>query len=64
MGTAEETALWTNIKALSMEYHLWGRPGIELENLFQLLDSINFKIIKHSVLSDQQGIVLAINNEF
>ena len=59
----EKTDLWKNIKSLSLEYHLWGRSGITIKYLFQLLDDLNFQLIYHSILNSDQGIVLAINKQ-
>jgi FkbM family methyltransferase len=60
----EDTSSWKNIKSVTLEYHLWARPGMTTELLFQLLHNVNFKIIEIEILTPEQGIVLAINNHF
>ncbi len=57
----EEVELWSNVTALSLEYHLWGRPGATLDTLFALIDSINFRIVRHKASNLDQGFILAIN---
>ena len=41
----EDVESWKHVKSLTMEYHLWGKEGSKIENLFKLLDRINFKLI-------------------
>lgn len=57
----EDVDSWKQVKSLAMEYHLWGKEGITMENLFQLLHNINFQLIEHTIYNSQQGFVLAIN---
>jgi len=57
----ENKVAWKEIKSLTLEYHLWAKPGVTIEKLFQLLDDIKFKIIHHKILSSDQGIILAMN---
>lgn len=55
---------WKNIRALSMEYHLWGKKNSKLNDLYDLLDLINFKIIEQKSYNSEQGMILAINKVF
>lgn len=60
-GILEDTQSWQQVKSLCMEYHLWGKPGSKVQDFFQLLLTINFKLIHHSVYNSQQGLIVAIN---
>lgn len=60
-GLLEDNENWKQVKSLSMEYHLWGKPGIKLENLFILLDQLHFKLMHHTIYNSQQGLIVAIN---
>lgn len=60
-GILEDLKSWKHIKSLSMEYHLWGKPGSKVEDIFHLLDAVNFKLIHHTVYNAQQGLMVAIN---
>jgi FkbM family methyltransferase len=57
----EDKDSWKKIKSLTLEYHLWARPGITIEKLFQSLDDIKFKMIYHHSLTPDQGLILAVN---
>lgn len=60
----KDTQSWEKIKSLSMEYHLWAKASANVENLYQLLNSINFKIVHHTNCNSGQGFVLAINRNY
>lgn len=60
-GILEDTEKWKQVKSLSMEYHLWGKPGSKVEDIFHLLDKVNFKLIHHTIYNSQQGLIVAIN---
>jgi FkbM family methyltransferase len=57
----EDTGSWKRVKSLSMEYHLWGRVNSKAGDLFRLLNSINFKLVHHTIYNSQQGLIVAIN---
>lgn len=60
-GILEDIESWKQVKSLSMEYHLWGKPGSKVEDLFHLLNKVNFKLIHHTIYNAQQGLMVAIN---
>ena len=60
-GLLEDTKNWKQVNSLTMEYHLWGKADAKVEDLFQLLNSINFKLIHHTIYNSQQGLMVAIN---
>jgi FkbM family methyltransferase len=42
----ERTEVWRNIGRLTMEYHLWTRPGAQLENITGTLRQFGFQNIR------------------
>lgn len=52
---------WLNVKALVMEYHLWGKNGATTGDMMDLLDSINFKVLNHTIITSEQGLIIAMN---
>ena len=57
----EDRNSFQHVSSLTMEYHLSIEKGMDIKKLFHLLKEIDFTILHHSVLSDEQGIVVAIN---
>lgn len=62
-GLLEKKEPWKQVRALAMEYHLWGKPGSKKEDLYQLLEEVNFEIIRQVEYNSQQGFILALNRE-
>jgi FkbM family methyltransferase len=60
-GILEDRKSFQQIRSLTMEYHLSVEKGMDIKKLFQLLTEIDFTILHHTVLSGEQGIVVAIN---
>lgn len=60
-GLLTNTESWKQVKSLSMEYHSWGKANSKVEDLFQLLNSIHFKLVHHTIYNAQQGLIVAIN---
>jgi FkbM family methyltransferase len=56
----EDTASWANIHAITMEYHLWAKPGSTAGTVTGILNSLGFTIISHSPLSEQFGLITGI----
>jgi len=61
-GILKDIESWKHVKSLTMEYHLWGKPGSRVQDIFQLLNEVNFKLIHHTIYNDQQGLIVAVNN--
>lgn len=59
----EEKEAWKNIKAITMEYHLWARPGMTTEILSEKMRALGFSILSFSALSDSFGLLSAIREE-
>lgn len=51
---------WKNIRALTMEYHLWAKEGSTVDDIKIIMEKLHFKILYHNPLSDSFGIVVAI----
>jgi FkbM family methyltransferase len=52
---------WKNIKAVTMEYH--SIPGkYNYKILLELFRKINYNLIHHKVITENMGLVVAINN--
>jgi len=56
----EDSASWTNIRSVTMEYHLWARPGSSIAEVKQSLNKLGFRIISHSPLNKEFGLLAAI----
>jgi FkbM family methyltransferase len=56
-----DTESWKQIKSVSMEYHLWGKCGSKIEDILDLLDKINFRLVEHAISDSNQGLILALN---
>jgi len=56
----EDENSWKNIRALTMEYHLWAREGSSFDDIKMILEKLHFKILIHNPLSASFGIVTAI----
>jgi FkbM family methyltransferase len=52
--------LWKYVKAVTMEYHLWAKPGMTVERLVNELASMGFEIINISRLSESFGLLTAV----
>ena len=59
----EDEESWKNVRSLTMEYHLWAKPEVKVEELVRLLEKLNFKVIFHNPLTETFGIIAAIKNE-
>ncbi len=60
----EDIDSWKNVKAVTLEYHLWNVPGINHSDMSSKLKNIGFEIIAHAVLSEDQGLLAATNENF
>lgn len=55
---------WTRVRYLTMEYHLWAKPGYSIDDLFNRLTQIGFEWTKHDPSpSGQWGLVQARNRK-
>jgi len=57
----EDSDSFKDIIALTMEYHLSEKCGRNLQRLNKLIAHINFTIISETILSNDQGIIVALN---
>ena len=51
-----------NIRAVTMEYHLWANQESSVESVIHKLNKLNFRIISNNRLSGQFGLVTGIKN--
>ena len=58
----EDKTSWANVRAVTMEYHLWAKAGSSAEQVEQILNELGFTIIANDKLSDQFGLLTAIKN--
>lgn len=57
----EPTEVWRNIGRLTMEYHLWAKPGARLEDITGILRQLGFTSIKTFPAGDPSfGILWAV----
>lgn len=59
----EDATQWEKIKALTMEYHLWAKKGSQFNDIAEILERLNFKILFHKQLSESFGLVTAIKKD-
>gem|GEM_PF-703960 len=43
----EARELWTQVRFLTMEYHLWAEPGLTIADLFNTLHKLGFRVRRH-----------------
>jgi FkbM family methyltransferase len=60
----EDRDSFQNVSSITMEYHLWAKEGSSSASLLEILDSLHFKVIFHSPLSETFGLIIAIKNHF
>lgn len=56
----EDTGTWQHIGGLSMEYHLWAKPGSTDKDIKAILERLGFEIVFHNPLSDRFGLITAV----
>lgn len=56
----EDVDSWRNVNSITMEYHLWAKPGYTEDNVKEILQGLGFEIIFHNALSDRFGLITAI----
>jgi FkbM family methyltransferase len=60
----EDIETWSKIRYLTMEYHLWAKPGYSIDDLFNRLSRIGFQWTKHNPSPCRQwGLVQAYNKK-
>ena len=58
----EATEAWESVRSITMEYHLWAKPGMTVEKLCNLIEGKGFTIIKVIPLSSTFGMLTAIKD--
>jgi FkbM family methyltransferase len=56
----EDGASWANIRSVTMEYHLWAKPGSTVTEIKQILNNLGFHIISHNPLNKEFGLLAAV----
>lgn len=56
----EDTESWNRINCLTMEYHLWAKPGSTPQTVLDKLNDLGFKVLHHNPLSDTFGLLTAV----
>lgn len=49
-----------NVRSITMEYHLWAKPGMKVSEVEKILTSLDYKVIHKSELTDSFGLITAI----
>lgn len=61
----EDAETWSRVQYLTMEYHLWAKPGYSIDDLFGRLSKLGFEWTKHDPsTSGKWGLVQAHNRNF
>ncbi len=55
----EDKESWSQIKGLTMEYHLWARKGSTEKDVRDILHGLGFQILSQDQLSDKFGLITA-----
>lgn len=53
----DDPAPWPAVRWLTMEYHLWARPGTTPQGLVARLEELGLRVVRH--LPGEQGLILA-----
>lgn len=56
----DDIETWAGIRSLTMEYHLWARPGMTVKQLEDKLGKLGFRIVTHKALANTYGLISAI----
>jgi len=56
----EDIASWKKIRSVTMEYHLWARPGSTVAEIKERIGQLGFRIISHNPVSEQFGLLAAV----
>lgn len=56
----EDTATWKGVRSVTMEYHLWAKPGSTDKDVRDILERLGFGIVFHNPLSHRFGLITAI----
>lgn len=56
----DEPELWGNVLSLTMEYHLWAKPGSSVGGLKNMLEGLGFVILSQESLSETFGLITAV----
>jgi FkbM family methyltransferase len=55
----EDASAWQFVKALTMEYHLWARPGSKFSDIERILFGLGFVISYHNPITPEFGLLTA-----
>lgn len=56
----EEKELFNMVRGITMEYHLWAKPGMTLELLIKEIEGMGFEVIHTSEISYAFGLLVAV----
>jgi FkbM family methyltransferase len=56
----EDRDSWRPIKSITMEYHLWAKPGSTSNEIASILRGLGFSILEHDQISQEFGLITAI----
>ena len=59
----EDVDAWKAIAGITMEYHLWARPGYTERHITDALTGLGFTILAHHPLSPQFGLITAVRKD-
>jgi len=59
----EDAASWQKVNSVTMEYHLWARPGSSVEDVKEKFNELGFRVISHSPISDKFGLITTIRKD-
>jgi FkbM family methyltransferase len=56
----EEKELFKKVRSITMEYHLWAKPGMTVELLVKDIEGMGFEVIYTSEISHTFGLLVAV----
>ncbi len=56
----EEKELFKMVRSITMEYHLWAKPGTTLDQLVRDIQAMGFEVISTSPISPTFGLLVAV----
>lgn len=59
-GLLEDRESWSFVNAITMEYHLWAKPGSKVETIIEILTGFGFEILHHQGIDEKFGLMTAI----
>ncbi len=56
----DDVAAWQAVRSVTMEYHLWAKPGSTEKDILDAISKLGFRIIAHNPVDNRFGLLTAV----